>query len=153
MNSSFYNGVSGIKTHQFGIDVWANNIANINTTGFKYSSPEFSTIFTQSILNQNSLSTSNDIGLGSTNTATAPVMTMGSLMSTNNEFDMAIEGKGWFGVQDMSGDYFYTRNGSFNKDANGDLVDSNGSYILGKSANNISNGILTNDNIGDIELN
>ena len=153
MNRSFYNGVSGIKTHQFGLDVWANNIANINTNGYKYKIPEFSTIFTQSLQNQNVLPVANDIGLGSIKEASAPVMTMGSLIATNNEFDMAIGGKGWFGIQDMSGDYFYTRNGSFSRDADGYLVDTNGNYVMGKSANNISDGILTNDKIGDIKLN
>ena len=153
MNSSFYNGISGIKTHQFGIDIWANNIANINTTGFKYKNPEFSTIFEQTLQNQNFSPLISDIGLGSTKATAAPVMKIGSLMSTNNEFDMAISGKGWFGIQDMSGNYFYTRNGAFNKDANGDLVDFNGNYVMGKSAKNISNGVITNDEIGDIKIN
>ena len=153
MNSSFYNGISGIKTHQFGIDIWANNIANINTTGFKYKNPEFSTIFEQTLQNQNFSPLRSDIGLGSTKVAASSVMKMGSLMSTNNEFDMAIVGKGWFGVQDLSGNYFYTRNGAFNKDANGDLVDFNGNYVMGKSASNISNGVITNDEIGDIKIN
>ena len=45
MNTSFYNGISGIKSHQFGLDVWANNISNISTIGYKAANPEFSTIF------------------------------------------------------------------------------------------------------------
>ena len=45
MNASFYNGVLGVKAHQFGLDVWANNIANINTIGFKSYTPEFASIF------------------------------------------------------------------------------------------------------------
>ena len=153
MNTSFYNGVAGAKTHQFGLNIWANNIANINTFGYKYKNPEFSTIFSQYLESQSFTPISNDMGLGASKLASAPVMSVGSLMPTNSESDMAIAGKGWFCVQDINKNYFYTRNGAFNLDGNGDLVDINGNYVLGKSANNINNGIITDDSIGDIKLN
>jgi len=152
MNSSFYNGVAGIKTHQFGMDVWANNISNINTTGYKSATPEFSTIFSQSINNQYGVASTNDIGLGSTQVASTSDMSMGALIQTENKFDMAIDGKGFFGVLDGGGNTFYTRNGSFFKDANGDLVDSSGNYVLGQFAQNISNKTITNEDLGDIKL-
>jgi len=152
MNSSFYNGVSGVKTHQFGMDVWANNITNINTAGFKYATPEFSTIFSQSINEQYGPASTNDNGLGSTKVASAIHMSMGSLVQTDSQFDMAIEGKGFFGIQDNGGNIYYTRNGAFSRDGEGNLVDTFGNYVLGQSANNISGGIVTNENVGDIPL-
>ena len=63
MNSSFYNGVSGIKTQQFAMDVQANNIANANTIGYKYSSPEISSLFSTALAGAYA-SYSNDKGLG-----------------------------------------------------------------------------------------
>ena len=152
MNTSFYNGISGVKTHQFGMDVWANNITNINTPGFKYSSAEFSTIFSQSFSNQYDIGSTNDRGLGSTKVSSAPQMTMGSLVQTDGQFDLAIRGKGFFGVKDGAENIYYTRNGSFSRDANGDLVDSFGSYVLGQSAGNISGDTITDEKIGDIKL-
>ncbi len=153
MNQSFYNGIAGVKTHQFGLDVWANNIANINTIGFKYNIPEFSTIFERELLNKNSTPISNDIGVGSTKVSSVPNMSMGSLVSTDSKFDLAIAGKGWFGVKGVSDEKFFTRDGSFFKDKNGDLVDSRGNFVLGKSANNIKNNIITDDSIDDININ
>jgi len=152
MNSSFYNGVSGVKTHQFGMDVWANNITNINTAGYKYATPEFSTIFSQSINEQYGPASTNDNGLGSTKVASAIHMSMGSLVQTDSQFDMAIEGKGFFGIQDNGGNVYYTRNGAFSRDGQGNLVDTFGNYVLGQSANNIKNGVITDEDVGDIPL-
>lgn len=152
MNSSFYNGISGIKTHQFGMDIVANNITNINTTGYKSTSAEFSTIFSAQLQNSFGSSSSDDIGLGSTAATTSFDMSTGSLIPTDGQFDLAIGGKGWFDIQDVGGGHYYTRNGSFNRDGNGNLVDTFGNYVMGQSANNIQNGIVTNENVGDIEL-
>jgi len=145
MNSSFYNGISGVKTHQFGMDVWANNITNINTAGFKYATPEFSTIFSQSLNEQFGAASTNDNGLGSTKVASAVNMSSGSLVKTDSQFDLAINNKGFFGISDNGGNVYYTRNGAFNRDAEGNLVDTFGNYVLGQSANNISNGVITDD--------
>jgi len=150
MNRSFYNGVLGVKTHQFGMDVWANNITNINTVGFKYSIPEFSTIFSQQLNNFDPVS--NDIGLGSIKMASSKQMKEGAFVKTDNKFDLAIQGRGFFGIKDFKGDILYTRNGVFNKDANGNLVDSSGNFVLGKFANNIKDGIIFDNQINDISL-
>jgi len=152
MNSSFYNGVAGLKTHQFGMDVWADNIANVNTAGYKYATPEFSNIFSQSLNEQYGPATTNDNGLGSTTAASAIHMSMGSLVQTDSQFDMAINGKGFFGIQDNGGSVYYTRNGAFSRDGEGNLVDTFGNYVLGQSANNISDGVITNEDVGDIPL-
>ncbi len=152
MNRSFYNGISGVKTHQFGMDVWANNITNINTAGYKYKNPEFSTIFSQSLNYQTNQPTVSDVGLGGMQLTSSAVMSSGSLQKTDGKYDMAISGKGMFGVKDLDGKFYYTRNGAFEKDGSGNLVDNFGNYVQGQFANNISNGVITNEKVGDIKL-
>ncbi len=142
MNSSFYNGISGIKTHQFGLDVWAANISNANKIGFKSSTPEFSTIFAQTMTSSPTTPVANDVGLGSRASATNLRFEQGAITKTENKFDMAINGEGWFGVTTPQGDHLYTRAGLFNKDAAGYLVDAGGNYLMGTLSNNIQNGTV-----------
>lgn len=136
MTTSFYNGISGAKSFQNGIDIWGNNIANINTPAFKENIPEFETIFSDLIYN-NTLSS--NIGLGSTLSSSAINLQQGSLKHTDNPFDLAIEGKGWFRVQNEN-DEFYTKNGSFTRDADGYLTDGKGNYLIAANANNLKKG-------------
>jgi len=136
MNTSFYNGVIGTKTYQYGMDVIGNNIANVNTVGYKSSDVEFSTIFSQTISESASLPTSNQIGLGSRVSATTLDLSQGALQTSDNKFDLAIAGDGWFAIK-YDNDIFYTRNGSMTLDASEYLTDSNGGYLLGVNANSI----------------
>jgi len=137
MNSSFYNGVSGIKTQQFAMDVQANNIANINNSGFKGSTPEVSTLFSTTLTGAY-FALANDRGLGSQSQTTALNLEQGVLENTDSPFDLAIQGEGWFGVQGQNGKTYYTRAGSFSMDAAGSLVDANGNYLMATSGNNIT---------------
>ena len=136
MTTSFYNGISGVKSFQSGIDIWGNNIANINTTAFKESTPEFSTLFSEAI---SSSPISSDIGLGSTLSSSAINLQQGSLIKTDNPFDLAIGGKGWFKVQNGKNE-FYTKDGAFSRDANGYLTDANGNYLVVANADNLKKG-------------
>ena len=138
MNSSFYNGISGVKSHQFGLDVWANNISNINTMGFRGSTPEFSSLFSATLTGSYFDPTSNDKGLGSQSQTTGLNMQQGILENTDNPFDLAISGEGWFGVQGQNSQIYYTRAGDFSVDSAGSLVDKNGHYLLATSGNNIT---------------
>ena len=139
MNTSFYNGLSGLKTDQFYLDTIAENIANVNTIGYKKTnSPEFSTVFSTTLSDSYFSATANDIGLGVRKTAPTMNMEQGNLQDAGNNFDLAIGGDGWFGVQSFDKSIYYTRAGAFNIDANGDLVDQNGNYLLATSGNNIS---------------
>ena len=139
MNTSFYNGVSGIKSDQYFLDTIANNIANISTVGYKRSNaPEFSTVFSTELADNYFDLTANDSGLGVRKTAATLNMTQGVLQNTDNTFDLAIGGNGWFGVQGPQQNTYYTRAGVFNIDENGDLVDPNGNYLLATNGNNIS---------------
>jgi len=138
MNSSFYNGISGIKSSQFGIDVWADNISNISTTGFIGKTPEFSSQFSNA-LNEYNNTTANQIGLGTqAQAASLDTFKQGIFSPTDRAFDMALDGQGFFGVQGKNGNIYYTRAGAFSIDANGDLVDESGNYLQGTLGGNIS---------------
>lgn len=133
MMIGFYNGISGVKSQGFGIDVVANNISNVNNVGFKSSTPEFKSIFYQTLA-QGSTPVTSQIGLGSTSMATSLQFSQGNITSTDKVFDMAIEGDGFFGVS-VGNELYFTRNGDFIIDSNGDMVDSSGRYLQGTMAN------------------
>jgi len=134
MTTSFYNGITGLKSFQYGIDVWGDNISNINTTGYKEQIPEFSTLFSNTINNN---PVSSDIGLGSKLSSTSINLQQGSLINTDNPFDIAIGGEGWFALKNGDNTY-YSRTGSFKRDSQGYLVDDNGDYLLVANANNLT---------------
>jgi len=151
MTTSFYNGVLAFKTYQSAIDVWGNNISNVNTPAFKENIPEFSTLFSTSY--ENSI-VSSDMGFSSILHSTAKNTSLGSLIKTDNQFDLAITGKGWFKVNYNNQEY-YTRNGSFKRDKDGFLVNDNGAYLMVANANNIiktNNGYQINKNINTDNL-
>lgn len=142
MNASFYNGISGVKTQQFSMDVWANNIANVSTLGFRSATPEFSSLFSASLAGNYFDTTANDIGLGAQSQTTGLNLSQGILENTDRAFDLAISGEGWFGVQAQNGSTYFTRAGQFFIDANGDLVDGSGSYLMATSGGNITSTTL-----------
>jgi len=133
MTTSFYNSISGLMSFQQGIDIWGDNIANINTIGFKEKTPEFDTLFAKTLTGAMG---SSDVGLGSSVSTASLDLSQGSIIQTQNQFDLAIGGSGWFAV-DHAGDRFYTRNGAFYKDAQGYLVNDSGDYLLVANANNL----------------
>lgn len=146
MNSSFYNGISGAKTSQFYMDVIGNNISNVNTNGFKGSTPEVSSLFS-SILVGTYNSYSNGVGMGAQSFTTALDMSQGTLQNTDNTFDLALGSEGWFGVQGADGNTYYTRAGSFSLDASGNLVDGDGNYLLATLGNNMATTALDADTL------
>jgi flagellar basal-body rod protein FlgG len=125
---------TGMNAQQTNLEVIANNIANINTTGFKRARAEFSDLLYQTERLQGVPSRANDnivpegasIGLGVKTTAIRNLHIQGSLTSTGNKFDLALTGNGWFQVQGADGETLYTRAGAFNTNANGDLVTADG---------------------------
>ena len=131
MVRSLYNGVSGVRTQGFGMDVWANNVSNINNVGFTASIPEFKSIFYQTSIAAGNNPTQDQVGLGATGMTTAlSFYKQGAFMKTDNDLDMAIGGKGFFGVTNSSGTY-YTRAGSFGVDKDRYLITNQGNYVLG----------------------
>ena len=131
MVRSLYNGVSGVKTQGFSMDVWAHNIANINNVGYTASIPEFKSIFYQTSFKAGNNPTQDQVGLGATGMTTAlSFYKQGPLMKTDNVLDMAIGGKGFFGVTNGT-DTYYTRAGSFGVNKDRYLVTNQGNYVLG----------------------
>ncbi|SFV75913.1 Flagellar hook protein FlgE [hydrothermal vent metagenome] len=146
MVQAFYTGISGLKSNQSAIDVESDNIANINTTGFRASNPSFASLFSKNINTPNTASNvSSEEGLGTRMYATADmIQTQGARALTDRNTDLAIDGDGWFGVQNGD-ETFYTRAGDFVFDKNNDLVTADGMYVLGTMTQNIQNNVLTKE--------
>ncbi|MCT8997786.1 flagellar basal-body rod protein FlgG [Chelativorans intermedius] len=129
---------TGMSAQQTNLEVIANNIANINTTGFKRARAEFSDLLYQAErlqgvperANQNIVPEGANIGLGVKTTAVRNLHTQGSLTNTGNELDLALVGKGWFEIEGADGEILYTRAGAFNTNANGQLVTVDGFPVV-----------------------
>ena len=135
MMRSLWAGVSGLQAHQIAMDVEGHNIANVNTTGFKYSRVDFADLLSQTskiaTAPQDKLGGKNpmQVGLGSQVGSITKIFKQGSIQITDKNTDMAIQGDGFFIVSADGGTtYKYTRNGNFLFDAEGNFVDANG-YI------------------------
>ncbi len=133
MIRSLFTAATGMVAQQLNLDVVANNIANVNTSGFKKNRADFQDLMYQIIeepgtaANQTGTSpTGIQIGLGVRPAAVGKIHSQGDFESTNNPLDMAIEGDGFFQVTLPTGETMYTRNGSFKLDATGNLVNSDG---------------------------
>jgi len=136
MIRALYSAASGLQAQQLNIDVIANNLANVNTAGFKQSRAEF-----QDLLYQNgraagaASSTSTEypvglqVGLGSRPVATTRLFTQGDFRQTGNPLDMVIEGQGFFQVRQPSGETAYTRAGSFHLNREGAIVTADGGLL------------------------
>lgn len=129
---------TGMHAQTQNLEVIANNLANINTTGFKRSRAEFTDLIYQaerlqgvSTRGQNAVVPEGaQIGLGVRTAAIRPLNIQGSLTNTGNQLDLAINGRGWFQVQDANGNTLYTRAGAFSTNAQGQLVTSDGYQLL-----------------------
>jgi len=138
MMRSLWAGVSGLQAHQIAMDVEGNNIANVNTTGFKYSRVNFADLLSQTskiaTAPQDKLGGKNpmQVGLGSQVGSITKIFKQGSIQTTDKNTDMAIQGDGFFIVSADGGTtYKYTRNGDFLFDAEGNFVDANGYIVQG----------------------
>lgn len=146
MNGSFFSGVNGIKTQSLGVDITANNIANVNTTGYKRTSSEFADIFYKRVASQSANPT--EAGVGSVLSASKVVFEQGSFKDGESEFDVALAGRGFFGVIAYNGSTFYTRSGEFMRDAADNLVDANGYFVLGTMNPNLES-IIYSQRVSD----
>jgi len=140
MMRSLYSGVSGLKVHQTKMDVIGNNIANVNTIGFKSSSVNFSDVYYQTTANASGANTETgaagtnamQIGLGSDVAAISTnITTNGGTQRTDRNLDLMINGSAFF-IVDSGGEKFFTRSGALGVDVNGTLYNtSNGGTVLG----------------------
>lgn len=161
MLRSLYSGVSGLTSHQTKMDVIGNNIANVNTYGFKTKRVTFRDIYYQSMKGA-SAGTDNEgginpsqIGYGVNVASVDKIMSRSSFQSTGRTLDVAIAGEGFIQVEDKAGNKFYTRAGNLAYDNEGNVVDALGKFVLGSQNDNpkISEGLLPQAGNGRIKIN
>ncbi len=159
MNLSLYSAATGMEAQQLNLNTIANNLANVNTPGFKRSKIEFQDLLYQRPRGVgtesgggNLVPTGVEVGNGSRVAATAKVFTQGQVNSTGEKLDVAVQGEGFFEVQRPDGTIAYTRDGSFKLSPTGQVTNNDGLPILsgfqpippGATAVNISeNGEVT----------
>lgn len=157
MMRSLYSGVSGLRNHQTRMDVIGNNIANINTFGFKSSRVSFSDIMSQTMRSGTSPDAYHgginpvQVGLGMGVASIGQRHLQGSIMTTGMTTDLAIEGDGFFIVSDGAEEY-YTRTNMFQFDGMGRLVDPSSGFVLQGTMANEEGELTASGSLGDIEL-
>jgi len=129
---SFYTALTGLKGAQTDISTTSNNIANVGSNGFKKSRAEFGDIYGSTPLQAKS------VGVGTMTKSITQQFSQGNLATSSNTLDMAISGQGFFALQagGNASQTVYTRNGAFNVDDSGYIVDSNGQFLLGYPVDN-----------------
>jgi flagellar hook protein FlgE len=145
--TSFSTALSALAANTTAIAVTGNNLANLNTVGFKASEVSFHDLVTQSIGADLGVT---QVGFGVGTPTTMAQFTQGAIQSTGSALDAAIQGDGFFVVQNSQGDTEYTRAGNFQTDANGNLTTATGEEVMGWT---ITNGVLnTNAPVGPITV-
>ncbi len=145
INEGLFAGRAGIQSHGAAISVLSDNIANANTVGFKSSRAEFVDLLAGNISGSGSATA---VGSGSSVANVTQIFTQGSFEYTGRGLDLAIDGNGFFIVEDPSGARFYSRAGNFSIDADGNLLNQNGNNVMGFPVN--GTGGLELLNINDI---
>ncbi|MCH9812749.1 MAG: flagellar hook-basal body complex protein [Epsilonproteobacteria bacterium] len=159
MMRSLWAGVTGLQAHQIAMDVEGNNIANVNTSGFKFSRANFSDLLSQSAkiatAPQGNTGGKNpmQVGLGTEISSVTRMFSQGSIQTTSKNTDLAIQGNGFFVVSPDSGTtYKYTRSGDFVFDANGNFVNNQGLIAQGWVRDDVTGQIDSTAPIGNITI-
>ena len=136
MIRSLFTSATGMQAQEMNIDVISNNLANVNTTGFKKSLPTFQDLFYQTVAEPGSQTsqvnlnpTGIQVGLGVKTASVQKIFSQGDLQNTNNPLDIAIEGDGFFQVQQADGTIAFTRSGNFRLNEQGQLVTVDGLIV------------------------
>ncbi len=135
MMRALYSAASGMEAQQFAMDTISNNLANVNTTGFRRNEARFQDLVYQEMRAPGSpvgasvVPVGQEVGLGVKVGSSEKIFTQGNLMQTDNPLDMAIQGDGFFQVTMPDGTAAYTRDGSFKRDANGAIVTADGYFL------------------------
>jgi flagellar basal-body rod protein FlgG len=136
MIRSLFTSATGMQAQEMNIDVISNNLANVNTTGYKKALPTFQDLFYQTVSEPgnptsqiNSNPTGIQVGLGVKTASVQKIFSQGDLQNTNNPLDVAIEGDGFFEVLQPDGTIAYTRAGNFRLDQQGQIVNVDGLVI------------------------
>ncbi len=137
MIRALWTAASGMQAQQKNIDVVANNLANVNTTGFKRSRADFQDLMYQNLkstgapaTNATQVPTGIQIGLGTRLASVSKIFSPGDFSQTGNELDIAIEGDGFFQIQQPDGTTGYSRAGAFKRDSQGRVVTPEGNPLL-----------------------
>jgi flagellar hook protein FlgE len=156
---SLWSGVTGLNAHQTAMDIEGNNIANVNTNGFKYSRANFSDLLSQTskiaTAPQGEMGGKNpmQVGLGTEISSVTRMFSQGSIQTTSKNTDMAIQGNGFFIVSSDGGKtYKYTRSGDFVFDANGNFVNNQGMIAQGWNRDQDTGEIDNTAPIANIEI-
>jgi flagellar basal-body rod protein FlgG len=138
MLRALYSSASGMQSQQMNLDVISNNLANVNTTGFKMSKLQFQDMLYETTKEAgsqqgggNQLPSSLQVGQGAAPAATSRLFTQGEMSKTGNNFDLAVQGNGFFEVQMPDGSLAFTRDGGFKPDSQGRIVTSEGYPVQG----------------------
>ncbi|TCK18866.1 flagellar basal-body rod protein FlgG [Thiogranum longum] len=133
MNKALWVAKTGLEAQQTRMSVISNNLANVNTTGFKRDRAMFEDMLYQNVRQVGALSSQNSrlptglqIGTGVRTVATEKIHTLGNIVQTSNSLDVAIQGRGFFQILQPDGNIAYSRDGSFKLDETGQLVNSSG---------------------------
>ena len=146
MQSSLYTGISGVNANMANLSVIGNNIANVNTVGFKESRATFSDVLSQTLGTDGT----SQVGLGVSMSSIQKMFTQGTFETTSSALDLAISGNGFYMVNDPTlASTYYTRAGQFQTDKDGYVVNPEGLRLQGYGAN--SAGVLQNT-IEDLRL-
>jgi flagellar hook protein FlgE len=140
MLQSFYTAITGLNGNQQWLNVISDDIANVNTIGFKSERVTFEDLIAHSLTTfANSTPKNTEIGGGSFIALTTKDFSQGSFMNTNSPTDLALDGEGFFMVKDNQGTVYYTRAGQFRLNADGDLVNVDGMKLQGWTLDNNGN--------------
>jgi len=136
MLRALYTAATGMQAQQVNIDTIANNIANVNTTGYKQGRAEFQDLLYQNIRSAGTASSSSStypvglqLGMGTRPVATAKIYSQGDFQQTGNPLDLVIQGTGFFQVRLPSGETGFTRDGTFHLNAQGAMSTADGNVL------------------------
>lgn len=162
MISALWTSATGMNSQQTNIDVISNNLANVNTSGFKKSKINFADLIYTNMREPGTpnaqgaeVPTGIEVGHGSKVNSTQKIFSQGNIQNTDSPLDMVIEGDGFFRVQLPDGNVAYTRDGSFKQDSNGNVVTSDGYQLdppiqINQEATEIS---ITSDGMVNLKVN
>ena len=156
---SLWAGVTGLQAHQIAMDVEGNNIANVNTVGYKYNRANFDDLIYQTSRiatapqNQHGGVNNMEVGLGTQINSTTRIFKQGSLQTTDKQTDIALQGDGFFMVSPDGGKTtYYTRNGDFSRDSEGNFVDNGGNIVQGWMRDEVTGEIDPTRPLSDIKI-
>jgi flagellar basal-body rod protein FlgG len=158
MLRGLWSAATGMAAQKLTIDVIANNLANVNTAGFKKSRSDFQDLMYQSIRQAGSITSTGGqvpvgihVGMGTMPVGVQKVFMQGDFTETKNELDLAIEGKGFFKVL-SNGEEFYTRSGNFKLDSDGNIVTPSGDTLQPEFAIPIDTVSISIDKTGTVTV-